>query len=71
VAVRVKVELAYKVNMGDYESYEVRKSVEDDARGNETARETHDRIEALVSDLVWPEVEEARKQSTADRHKKA
>lgn len=65
MAVRVKVELAYKVNMGDFESYEVRKSIEDDARSGESAKDAHDRVEALVSELMWDEVAEARKQSTA------
>jgi hypothetical protein len=70
VSARVKVELAYKVNMGEYESYEVRKSIEDDVRTGEKVREAHDRVEALVSDLIWPEVEEARKQSTHHKGKK-
>ena len=65
MAVRVKVELAYKVNMGDFETYEVRYAIEDDAKQTENAKEAHERVEALVSALLWEEVGEARKQSTS------
>jgi hypothetical protein len=65
VSVRAKVELAYKVNMGDFETYEVRYSIEDDAKPGESAKAAHERVESLVSDLLWAEVEQARKQSTS------
>lgn len=61
---RIKVELAYKVNMGDYESYEIRYGIEDDARDGETIVEAHKRVEGVVSDLLWAELAEARKLST-------
>lgn len=64
-ATRVKVELAYKVNMTNFESYEIRYGVEDDVRENETAREAHERCENFVSERLWPEVEEARKQAAS------
>lgn len=57
----VKVEYAYKVNMGNFETYEIRYSIEDMKRDGETARDAHARVEALVSELLWAEVEEARK----------
>lgn len=60
---RVKVELAYKVNMGNFETYEVRYSSEEDVKSGETNREVHERVEAEVSDWLWPEVEEAKKQA--------
>lgn len=70
MSVRVGAELAYKVNMGDYETYEVRYSIHDDAKEGENALQAHQRVEGLVSDLLWDEVEEARKLSTADKYKR-
>lgn len=64
MSVRVKVELAYKANMGDYETYEIRYAIEDDAKPGESAVAAHKRVEQAVSDLLWAELEEARKSST-------
>lgn len=70
MAVRVKVELAYKVNMGDFETYEIRYAIEDDAREGESAKQAHERVEDLVSTLLWKERDEAMKQSTAKAGKR-
>ena len=69
MSVRVRVEMRYTVNMGDYESYAIDYAIEDDARPGENARDAHKRVESLVSELVWAEVEEARKASKAVRPK--
>lgn len=69
MSVRIGVELAYKVNMGDYETYDIKYSIEDDAKEGETAKQAHARVEQLVSDLLWAEVEQARKLSTSDGNK--
>lgn len=49
--------------MGNFETYEVRYSSEEDVKSGETNREVHERVEAEVSDWLWPEVEEAKKQA--------
>ena len=70
MSVRVSVELEYKVNMENFENYTIRYGVSDDARKGESVRDAHKRVEKLVSELLWAEVEEARKVA-ADNLKKA
>lgn len=57
---RVKVEYAFKVNLGDYENVEIRIGVEDSAREGETVKSAFDRIDKFVSERVNNEVAEAR-----------
>ena len=70
MSVRVSVELEYKVNMENFENYTIRYGVSDDAHEGESVRDAHKRVEKLVSELLWAEVEEARKVA-ADNLKKA
>lgn len=57
---RVKVEYAFKVNLGNFENVEVRVGVEDSVREGETVRVAYERIDKFVSERVANEVAEAR-----------
>jgi hypothetical protein len=57
---RVKVEYAFKVNLGNFENVEVRVGVEDSVREGETVKVAYERIDKFVSERVANEVAEAR-----------
>lgn len=57
---RIKIEYAFKVNLGNFENVEVRVGVEDNVRQNETVSEAYDRIDKFVSAKVKHEVAEAK-----------
>ncbi len=59
---RVKSEYAYKMNLGDYESFEVRVGVEADALEGESTSDAYNRVSEYVEATLMRKVEEARKE---------
>jgi len=57
VPVKVRVDLAYKINMGNYETLSVGYGLEADALEGETATEAFKRIEDFVSTKLFNEVD--------------
>lgn len=59
--VRAKVELSYKINMGNYETMMVDFGLEADALEGENATQAFDRIEEFVSARLFGKVEAIKK----------
>jgi hypothetical protein len=53
----VHVEYAYKVNMGDFESLEIRYGVTEEGRPDEKMNDLFKRVDDYVSKKVFDEVE--------------
>lgn len=62
---RVKVNIGYTVNMGDFNSIRFDFGIEDDKRDNETTSEAHDRVFKMVWNKLEHQVDRARQASTA------
>jgi hypothetical protein len=58
---RVKVNVGYTVNMGDFESLRLDFGIEDDTRENEKATETFDRCFKFVWTRLEAEVDKAKR----------
>ena len=58
----VKVDLAYKRNLGNYENVKVSMGVEDYARDGETAAVAMDRVYAFVEKKLIEKMEEIEKE---------
>ena len=65
---RVKVAYGYKVNMGNYETYDVAFEITDSVKEGEKVDDTKNRLDAKVSEWLWKEVEAARE--TAEKARK-
>jgi hypothetical protein len=61
VPVKVRVDLAYKINMGNYETLSVGYGLEADALEGENASEAFKRVEDFVSTKLFNEVERIKK----------
>ena len=62
---RVKANVGYTVNMGDFNSIRFDFGIEDDKRPDETASEAMDRCFKFCWAKLEPRVEEARRESQA------
>jgi hypothetical protein len=60
MATKIKINVGYKVNMGNYETLNLDFGIEDDQRPNETAAEAFDRVYAFVEKRLSAKVAEAR-----------
>lgn len=59
---RVKVDLGWTRNMGNFESLRVVIGVEDDARGDENVRQAFNRVYAFVENVLMDKVRETEEE---------
>lgn len=58
---RVRVRMAYKINMGNYETLDLDYEIEDNVREGEKVKDAHDRVKGLVNALLADDVEGQKK----------
>lgn len=68
---RVFVRMAYKINLGNFETLDLDYAIEDDVKAGELVGEAHERVKAAVASLLHEDVTEQKagiKGNGARRH---